>query len=35
VSIIPNIYYERYETPAGGATPKAAVIGRVTLYYVF
>ncbi len=35
VSIMPNIYYESYEAPTNGATPKAAVTGRVTLFWVF
>jgi hypothetical protein len=35
VSIMPNVYYESYEAPTGASAPKAAVTGRVTLYYVF
>jgi hypothetical protein len=35
VSIMPNVYYETYEAPSGGAAAKAAVIGRVTFYYIF
>ena len=35
VHIEPNIYDESYEAPTGGSAPKAALTGRVTLYYVF
>ena len=35
VSITPNIYYETYEAPTNGSAPSAAVVGRVTLYWVF
>jgi hypothetical protein len=35
VSIIPNLYYETYETPTGGSAPDPSVTGRVTLYYIF
>jgi hypothetical protein len=35
VSISPNILYETYETPVGGASIKASVTARLTLYYIF
>ena len=35
VQIMPNLLYETYENPVGGATPDASVTGRLTLYYVF
>jgi len=35
VSIIPNIQYETYETPAGGNAIDPSVTARITLYYVF
>jgi hypothetical protein len=35
VSIMPNLYYETYEAPTVGPTPKAAITGRVTMYYAF
>jgi len=35
VHIEPNLYYESYEAPTGGSAPKAAVVGRITLYWIF
>jgi hypothetical protein len=35
VHVEPNLYYETYEAPTSGSAPKAAVTGRVTLYWVF
>jgi hypothetical protein len=35
VSIIPNVLYETYEAPSGGAAPDASVTARVTFYYIF
>lgn len=35
VSISPNVLYETYETPVGGASIKASVTARLTFYYIF
>ena len=36
VHVMPNLYYESYEDPGtGAAAPKAAVVARVTLYWIF
>jgi len=35
VHVEPNLYYESYEAPTVGAAPKAAVVARVTMYWVF
>lgn len=35
VSIMPNILYETYETPASGKSIDASVTARVTFYFVF
>ena len=35
VHVEPNVYYESYEAPTVGATPKAAVTARVTMFWVF